>query len=146
MKMHRNRGSALPVGAEEAIGYARQAAVWKRSSYFENIERLERVFSSNRIFYGFFEELTEEPASFIKKLLAFLGVPAADVARLLPRGPVNVAAAGRRPPPEFSRALAHDFKDEVEKLCARFDGPPQEWRTRYQALLNGKEPGRREGL
>ena len=136
----------MSAGADEDIDYARKAAVWKRSSYFENIERLEHVFSSDQIFYGFFERLSEEPQSFITKLLVFLGVPTADVAKLLPRGPVNVAAAGRRPPLEFCRALAHDFLEEVEKLCVRFDGPPQEWRTRYRALLNGEEPVRRKDL
>jgi hypothetical protein len=82
------------------------------------------VFSPEQIHYDFFDRLTREPEAFVRDVLAFLGVEAADVAKLLPQGPVNAAARGRNPPPEFSRALIGDFVQWVDKLCARFDGPP----------------------
>ncbi len=135
MKMRRKHGLAGLPDVDEAIRYAREPAVWRRTSYVENIERIERVFDREQIFYGFFDDLTRAPNAFVDKLLAFLGVQAGDIAQMLPRGPVNAAAAGRSPPPEFSRALVTDFLQWVEKLCARFDGPPHEWRTRYRSLL-----------
>jgi hypothetical protein len=55
---------------------------------------------------------------------------------------VNVAAAGRKPPPEFSQALAADFLPWVNKLCQRFAGPPHRWRAGYEALLSGRAPSR----
>lgn len=142
MKLRRKRGLAgVPTG-EEAINDARTEGVWKRSSYLDCVERLERVFRREQIFYGFFEQLAEDPTAFVTHLLKFLGVEPGDVARLLPPAPVNVAAAGRKPPAEFSRALATACLPWVEKLCLRFEGPPHAWRARYEVLLDGREPGR----
>jgi hypothetical protein len=141
MKLQRKLGrSGVPTSAE-AIRYARSEGVSKRSSYLDCIERLERVFPRQQIFYGFFEQLTEAPAELISNVLEFLCVePGGDVRRLLPRAPVNVAAGGRKPPPEFSLALANDCLPWVKKLCRRFDGPPHRWRTDYEALISGREP------
>ena len=146
MKMQRKNGSSAVPDVAEAIRYARGPAVWKRTSYVENIERLECVFSPEQIHYGFFDHLMREPESFVREVLAFLGVEAGDVAGLLPPGPVNAAAGGRNPPPEFSRALVGDFMQWVDKLCARFDGPPHEWRMRYRAFLQSDPPQRSDRL
>ena len=140
MKLQRKRGGAGVPSGEEAMHYARTEGVWKRSSYLDSIERFERVFRRDQIFYGFFEHLAADPTTFVTGLLEFLGVEPGDVGRLLPDAPVNVAAAGRNPPPEFSRALAAAFLPGVEKLCERFDGPPHQWRARYQALLSQPMP------
>jgi hypothetical protein len=142
MKLQRKRGlTGIPTD-DEAIDYARTEGVWTRSSYLDSIERFERVFRREQIFYGFFERLSEDPTAFVTDVLQFLGVEPGDVTPLLPRAPVNVAAAGRKPPPAFSHALAASCLPWVEKLCERFEGPPQIWRAQYQALLDGREPGR----
>jgi hypothetical protein len=136
MKLRRKRGlEGVPTGAE-AIHDAQTEGIWKRSSYLDSIERFERVFRRDQLFYGFFEQLAEEPTAFVTDLLNFLGVEPGDVARLLPPAPVNAAAAGRKPPPEFARALAAACLPWVEKLCLRFEGPPHMWRARYSALLS----------
>jgi hypothetical protein len=137
MKLQRKRGLQSVPSAEDAILYARNDGVRKRSNYIDNIERFEQVFSRDQIFYGFFEQLSENPTAFVTGVLKFLGVECGDVVPLLPRAPVNVAAAGRKPPPEFSRAVAAACLPWVEKLCQRFDGPPHRWRAEYQALLSG---------
>jgi hypothetical protein len=137
MKRQRDLGRNGSPSTEEAIAYARALNVRSRSSYLENMERLESVFPREQIFYGFFERMREDPAGFATDILAFLGVEPGDVVRLLPRTPVNVAAAGLEPPPAFCRALAVDYLPWVEKLCLRFDGPPQLWRAKYRALLGG---------
>jgi hypothetical protein len=144
MKLRRKRGLAGVPAGEEAIHYARTEGVWKRSSYLDSVERLERVFRRDQIFYGFFEHLTEDPTAFVTDLLKFLGVAPGDVARLLPRAPINVAAAGRKPPPEFARTLAAACLPWVEKLCERFDGPPHIWRARYKTLLSEPAPSHTE--
>ena len=126
------------------VEYALTEGVGRRSSYLETIQRLERVFPRHQIFYGFFEQLTTDPPSFATDVLQFLGVEPGDVTRLLPHVPVNVAAAGRMPPPEFTRALAATYLPWVEELCQRFEGPPQLWRAHYQALLGECAPSRSE--
>jgi hypothetical protein len=142
MKLRRKRGLAgLPSG-EEAINYSRTEGVSKRSSYLDSIERLERVFPRDQIFYGFFEQLSQDPQALVTNVLKFLGVEPGDVTRLLPRAPVNAAAAGRMPPPEFTRVFAASCLPWVEKLCERFQGPPHEWRARYEALLGEHKPSR----
>ncbi len=144
MKLRRKRGLAgVPTG-EEAIRYARTEGVWKRSSYLDCVERLERVFRRDQIFYGFFERLSEDPTDFVTDLLKFLGAEPGDVARLLPPAPVNSAAAGRKPPPEFAHALATACLPWVEKLCLRFEGPPHAWRAQYEILLGRQESSRVE--
>jgi hypothetical protein len=142
MKLRRKRGlPGVPTG-EEAIHDARTEGIWKRSSYLDSIERFERVFRPEQIFYGFFEQLSQDPKAFVIEILEFLGVEPGDVTRLLPHAPLNAAAAGRKPPPEFARSLAASCLPWVEKLCARFEGPPHAWRAQYEALLGGREPRR----
>jgi hypothetical protein len=137
MKMQRNRGLAGVPSGVEAIEYARSEGVWRRSSYLENIERFERVFPPRQIFYGFFDQLSQDPEAFVTSVLSFIGAPSGDVRHLLPATPVNIAAGGRQPPPEFVRAVAAACLPWVDKLCQRFEGPPHRWRAQYQALLAG---------
>jgi hypothetical protein len=140
MKLQRKLGHKGAPTEQDAIRYARSDGISKRSNYFDCIERLERVFPRDQIYYGFFEQLAEAPAELVGDILEFVGAEPGDVKSLLPRGPVNVAAAGRKPPPEFARALAEDFLPWVRKLCQRFDGPPHRWREGYEALLSRRAP------
>ena len=128
--------------AEEAICTARTNGIWARSLYADCIEKLERVFSAEQIFYGFFEELCETPHSFVTRLLTFLGVESRDVDRLTLPVPLNAAAAGTRPPAAFERALAALLLPSVQKLCDRFDRSPHNWEARYHALLDSHEQPR----
>lgn len=137
MKMRRKYGLAGVPGGEEAVEYARNEGVWRRSAYVENIERFEHVFPPSQIFYGFFDQLVQDPVAFVTGILRFLGVEPGNVRRLLPQAPINVAAGGREPPPEFARELASDCLPWIEKLCQRFEGPPHRWRARYELLLGG---------
>lgn len=93
------------------------------------------MFAPDQIFYGFFEELCDDPKPFVTRLLHFLGVGGGGGRELPLPAPLNRAAAGRRPPPEFERALAASLLPMVQRLCERFDGPPQDWHARYRALL-----------
>ena len=138
VKAHQKRGgSGLPT-VEHAIHTARTDGVRMRSNYLESIERLEGVFPPEQIFYGFYQQVRETPEQLVTSILQFLGVVPGDVERLLPDMPLNVAAAGRKPPIEFSRALAKDYLPWVEALSRRFDGPPRIWLAKYQALLGGE--------
>ena len=145
MNRRKKQGIVGIPSRETALRTARRPGVQRRSSYLDNIERLERVFQRDQIFYGFFDDLVENPKTFITNMLKFLGVDPGNVTRLLPSAPVGAVAAGRRPPPEFERELAASFLPGVRKLCERFEGPPHIWRARYEALLDGRAGSDRYG-
>ena len=139
IKRRQTQGLRGLPSAEEAICTARTNGIWTRSLYSDCIEKLENVFGAEQIFYGFFEELSDNPILFLTRLLTFLDVETGklDCLRLPP--PLNAAAAGTRPPAAYERALAAFLLPSVQKLCDRFDGPPHNWKTRYRALLDGHE-------
>ena len=122
--------------ASEAIDHSQREGVTKKSRYTETIDKLDRVFRPDQIFYGFFDEMVGHPSNFMESILAFLGVEANKFKNCLPVQPIGAAAGGRKPSMEFERALAVSFLPEVEKLCSRFDGAPHAWRARYESLLN----------
>jgi len=137
VKKHHGRVRLGLPDLETAIRYAREEGIQKRSSYMESIAKFERVFAREQIFYGFFEDLSQNPGGFVAALLRFLGAEPGEIAALLPKTALNVAAAGRQPPEAFARALAADYFPWVEKLSERFDGPPRVWQSRYEAILGG---------
>ena len=137
MKLQRNLGLKGTPDTKAAIEYALSEGVRQRTAYLDNIERLERVFPGDQIFYGFFDHLVDEPKTFVAQLLNFLAVEPGNVGLLIPAVPINVAAGNREPPLEFARMLAADYLPWVKQLCQRFDGPPQYWRARYECLLSG---------
>jgi len=136
IKSRQKRKLLAPPTAQVAIDHSRGEGVSKKSSYLMTIERIEGIFARNQIFYGFFEDLVANPLSFLQNVCSFLQVESGNIRALMPPAPVGAAAGGRRPPPEFERSLAASFLPDVEKLCARFDGAPQNWRARYEALLS----------
>lgn len=98
MKERQSRGLLGLPNVEEAISTARTEGIWIRSLYANCLEKLEHVLGSDQIFYGFFEELCDDPRPFVTRLLTFLGVETGDLDRLALPAPLNAAAAGRRPP------------------------------------------------
>ena len=123
---------------EYALERSRRPGFMARSAYTATIRRLEAVFPPAQIHYCFFDDLRDEPAGFVADLLSFLGVDSANPARLLPEGAVNSAAGSSAIPAEFQRKIAAQYLPMVEELCRRFDGPPHEWRARYNTLLQSK--------
>ncbi len=140
----RKSGEAVLPGMDVALERSRNPGFQMRSNYLETIKRLEKVFSPERIFYGFFDDLSQRPEAFVSDILKFLGVVPGEIAPLLPASARNSAAGGRRPPLEFERELAERFMPWLNELCDRFEGPPHVWRARYQTLLldggAGEEP------
>jgi len=128
------KGDPSTATVADAIARARRSGTVARSAYADALDRLESVFPANRIHTCFFEELRDRPEALTAALLRFLGVE--PIALALPPA-VNVAAGSKGVPLEFARALASDYLPMVERLCRRFEGPPQAWRARYAALLAG---------
>ena len=119
--------------ADTALRRAHRPGIAESSAYLDTIERLEAVFPRAQLYYGFFDDLRAQPEAFAANLLSFLGVDAAGVGAL--PGPVNVAAGQSAIPDAFAREMAEEYLPMVRALCDRFEGPPQQWRARYEKLL-----------
>jgi len=131
------KGVAETPSVEDTIERARNPGSAARSAYADTINRFERIFPPEQIYYCFFDELRDRPEALTTCLLSFLGVDPALAANMeLPRA-VNVAAGAKPIPIEFSREMARDYLPSVTELCQRFEGPPQGWKARYETLVNG---------
>jgi hypothetical protein len=128
------KGRADRSDVNAAIQWARLKGPRARSTYSESIERLEKVFPRDQLHYCFFDDLVSRPMPFVDSVLSFLGANSIDP-KLLPSAAINAVAKGRPVPFEFAREMAKDFLPSVCDLCERFDGPPQNWRARYEDLL-----------
>ena len=105
--------------------------------YLDTIRRVETVFSSGQLYCGFFDDLCDRPEQFIADVLSFLGAEPGDVSAVLLPGAVNSTGKSKPMPLEFARVMAKEYLPIVRELCQRFEGPPQKWFARYDALLNG---------
>ena len=120
---------------DKAVARARSANAAARSTYTETIARIERIFPASQIHYCFFDDLKDHPEQLVREILEFLGVEPGAVKDWLPGEAVNSAAGAKPVPQEFQREMARVYLPMVAELCRRFDGPPQKWRARYEALL-----------
>lgn len=96
------------------------------SSYAATVERLDRVFREDQIFYGFYEEVIADPQSFMARVLRHIGIEEPDTDHVDAQAS-NTSGAGRRAPEAFREAVAPILVDDLERLCARFGEPPCEW-------------------
>jgi hypothetical protein len=126
-----------PLTEEKSFGYARQHGTTLRSCYMDTIRRLERFFPASQLHFCFFDDLRERPASLIAHILEFLGADPNRISEMRLPQAVNSAAAGKPIPRAFERDMARQYLPVVEELCGRFEGPPHQWRARYERLLNG---------
>lgn len=119
----------------ERLRLARSEGVATRSDYRGTIERLERVFDRERIFYCFFDDIASRPDPLLRDVLTFLGVATDGAAGLAATRPTRSATKGRPVPHDLRAALTSEYRPEVRWLCERFGAPPCEWLRRYDALL-----------
>jgi len=63
---------ALLSATERFLGFA---DVWKRCRYEEIVPRWEKHVDSSRLFIGFFDDIRNQPASLMRDICQFLGVP-----------------------------------------------------------------------
>jgi len=128
-----------PLTMERALARLRTPGFSARSAYTQTIKRLEVVFSGSQLHFCFFDELCDAPERLVRHLLLFLGVEPGDVRSYLPPKAINSAAGSKPIPPEFVREGVKEYYPMVRDLCARFDGPPQHWLSRYKAILAGRD-------
>lgn len=125
------RGGAITVPM--ALQIAHWPGVVQSSAYLDTVERIEAVFPRSQLYYGFFDDLREEPQAFATGLLSFLGVDPGKMGAL--PGPVNVVAGQSPIPDAFASSMAREYLPMVRALSDRFDGPPRRWLARYEKLL-----------
>jgi hypothetical protein len=129
------KGRADSLSTEGALKWARLQGPTARSNYANTISRLEVIFPPSQLHFCFFDDLRDRPESFARKLFSFLGVDT-EVSKMDWPKAVNVAAAQKPMPPGFAREIANDYFLMVQELCSRFEGPPHNWRARYEKLLS----------
>jgi hypothetical protein len=120
----------------EALSWAASPEVAARSNYLETIRKVEAVFSNEQLYYGFFDDLCDRPEQFVDGVVSFLGVEPTTGWLRSPPPAVNSTGRNAPMPPEFAREMAKAYLPVVLDLCRRFDGPPQNWRIRYERLLD----------
>jgi hypothetical protein len=127
----RLKGGAFTVAT--ALQNAHRPGIVQSSAYLDTLQRLDAVFPPAQLYYGFFDDLREQPKFFAANLSTFLGVDPGGLGTL--PGPVNVAAGQSVIPDAFARPMAKEYLPMVRALCERFEGPPQQWLTCYEKLL-----------
>jgi hypothetical protein len=121
---------------EELIQRAEQPKVRERSEYWKTIERLEKVFPKQQIFYGFYDDLSDSPVEFVASVLRFLDVDDSVARRIVEEESAEGQRHGRPVPEEFRSRIEPYFRDGVSGLCARFGGAPCRWHEKYQDRLS----------
>lgn len=126
-----------PVEIERRV--ARPGLV-RRSDYAAVIRTWERFYEPQQVFYGFLEEIRNEPAAFLDRLCEFLGVgPHPQREQIAQAQPVNTTAAhGGSIPDAVARRLAEAFLPGTAELAARFGGYPEQWHRRCRSILDGE--------
>lgn len=107
-----------------------------RSSYSRTLDMWEEAFPRDQFLVLFYEQLLADPAEFLDRMCAFIGVASAGDVRdetLTSR----VQQTATRPLPEaVVRYAAQACKDEIDRLADRFGGPALDWQRRTRELLS----------
>jgi hypothetical protein len=126
-------------------GGAGQAAVVRnllqegltRRLYASNLRRWLAHFSRDRIFIGYFEELSEDPAGLFDRICDFLHIDRRSSMLGNQVGEkVNSSRDSRSDiAPEIERILAEQFEPDLRQLAALLGGRAEGWHQRTMATL-----------
>jgi hypothetical protein len=104
--------------------------VIERSRHSRAIDRWSAFVPEERTFLGFFEEIADDPAALLERVLRFLGVDPNPSVESPLRSVVNRGEG--TPMPDAARSLLVDrLGDELVELDRRFGGPATAWRRRW---------------
>lgn len=109
------------VESEKISRYLHQKKVHKHSNYLRNLSVWEKYFPQHRIFIGFFDSLSSNPAGFLRSILEFLEVDTAGDA--IPRtvSQKHGSRGSQEIPLPCARYLAQRYYPELEILHRRFN-------------------------
>jgi Sulfotransferase domain len=131
------KGRITGLSVHETVDWAHSRNVTQRSMYLDTIRRVESIFSPEQLHCGFFDDLRDRPDQFVAEVLSFLGAESDRTWKLAPQGAMNATGGSKPMPGEFARTMAAFHLPGVRELSQHFEGPPQRWQARYDALING---------
>jgi len=113
------RGSDVhQVKADEIIAFLTRRKSFAHCEYAENIERWHRHIPAQRLYFGFFERIAEEPGTYLNEVLQFLGYTQAPnlVGSM---EPVN-AGRGERMDPAIEHRIARALVPQAMAMHRMF--------------------------
>lgn len=122
----------------EFIAKLASAPTTRKSQYTTTIERWESVFPRARFFYGFFEDIENDPVNFMERVFSFLGADPTQAAAIVTPEARNQAAAGTPIPERFELLLAQKLLAETAALAARFGGHAETWHDRCKRMVSAQ--------
>jgi len=107
-----------------------------RGNYVGMIDRWTRHYDKSQLFIGFYDDIQENPAGLLKRILSFLGVDASEGS--IPSSARTAVNAGiREPIPlHLHRHLASIYTPELIQLADRFGGYPSRWLQRCNSIVS----------
>ncbi len=121
---------ASEVSDEEFMGHFRAARTIERGAYLDNIDRWLEHFPADRLFLGFFEDISERPRELLTEVFEFLGLSTELDWSSFPFAEVIHKGAGVELPERFEAILLEQYADDLEALERRFGAPAARWRRR----------------
>lgn len=116
------------VGDDEFIAHFRSARTIERGAYLDNIDRWTRHFGAERLFIGWFEDVSARPRELLEEVFAFLGLDQAVDWSSFPYAQVIHRGAGLALPERLEAVLIEQYAADLEGLAARFGERAARWR------------------
>jgi hypothetical protein len=128
--VQRRTGSAAPMSWPEMESFLTKQKMAALSSPSQTLARWRDHVPAERIFVGFFDQLSAEPEILRADVLRFLGASSSPPP--IEPGFDRKRDQGRSPcPPEIQWRLADWFADELDACARAFGGPATTWLSRY---------------
>lgn len=124
----------LDLGDEARLARYFEAQRAGRGDYLRTLATWEACYPPERFFIGFFEDIVQDPAGFLTRVHAFLGVRSGP--EFVPAGAgekANESAEAELPEAPL-RLLARLYLADLELLAARFGGWPASWLARARRV------------
>ena len=114
-----------------------------RSEYMRAIETWQSVFSREQVFIGFYDDIVQNPGTFLSAVYDFLGLAAfehenAADTKQRHEGRRNISTE-RSIPIEIQRYLATKYHQEIERLSHLLGAHAEVWLRETEEILNAEE-------
>jgi len=134
-KRNRNVSEA---SVDEIIAELYREPVQNMTDYMAIINRVEKIFPKQNIFYGFLDEIKFCPYDFLTKLYNFLDVQVPELS-LDVEVPVNdTKAYSANPPAKIHAMLCDTYLPMTKDMEKRFGEIPRGWRIKMESSLGIK--------
>ena len=131
------RASGAPLDAatrERVLERFDSPGVRLRTDYLRTLEIWRGVLGADRVFVGFYDEVADNPAELLERVLRFLGVDPSPAGWTPDLGRRVNAAEASDLPPDLARELALRYREPLQTLAAEFGAPPARWLARANRL------------